>query len=222
MRQAVNKGLIGEVIAVHVSCHWNHEWIKTSHFNNVHHIILYDFAIHWFDIISCLMGDRPAKRVSASLQYAPAQEAKPPMLGQAIVEFEEGQASLVFDGVNHYNPTEINFVVGSKGSLKSEGPICGAKSVTIATKKGTAIADVSQGSWFPTGFHGSMGELLSAIEQKREPINNPLNNLRSLAMCFAAVASAESGQPVEVGKAKTVPAKRCSIPSAKPKPGKAA
>jgi uncharacterized OsmC-like protein len=71
-----------------------------------------------------------------------------------------------------------------------------------------------------------MAELLSAIEQKREPGNNPLNNLRGLAMCFAAVASAESGKSVEVGKAKRVPIERCSVaaakPAAKPSAGKAA
>jgi hypothetical protein len=44
MRQAVNKGLIGEVMSVHLACHWNHEWIKDSHFNRVHHVVLYDFA----------------------------------------------------------------------------------------------------------------------------------------------------------------------------------
>jgi len=215
MRQAVNKGLIGDVFAVHMACHWNHEWIKNTHFNNVHHIILYDFAILWFDMLACFMGDRPAKRVSASLQYAPGQESKPPLLGQAIVEFEGGQASLVFDAATRFGAQEINFIVGTKGTLKSEGPGCGAKEVTLATKKGTAIADVSRGSWFPTGFHGSMAELLCAIEQKRAPGNNPLDNLRGLAMCFAAVASAESGKSVDVGKARRVPIERCSVAAAK-------
>ena len=216
MRQAVNKGLIGEVFAVHSECHWNHEWIKDTHFDRVHHIVLYDFAIHWFDMVACLMGDRPAKRVSASLQHAPGQKSTPPLLGQAIVEFEAGQASLIFDAATHFGIEETNVVIGTRGALKSEGPPCAAKTVTIATGKGTAVADVSEGNWFPTGFQGSMGELLSAIEQKREPANNPLNNLRGLATCFAAVASAESGKSVEVGKAKRVPIDRCSVAAAKP------
>jgi predicted dehydrogenase len=222
MRQAVNKGLIGDVYAVHLACHWDHEWIKNSHFNNVHHIVLYDFAIHWFDILACFMGNRPAKRVFASLQHAAGQQAKPPLLGQAMVEFEGGQASLVFDAVTHYGPGETNFLIGTKGTLKSDGPVCAATTVTLSTKKGIAQADVSKGNWFPTGFHGSMGELLSAIEQKREPGNNSRDNLRGLAICFAAVASAESGKPVEVGKAKRVPIERCSVAAAKPDSGKAA
>ena len=222
MRQAVNKGLIGEVFAVHMECHWDHEWIAKSHFNRVHHVILYDFAIHWFDMVSCLMGDRPAKRVSASLQYAPGQISTPPLLGQAIVEFEGGQASLIFDAATKFGTEETNYVVGTKGSLKSQGFVCAAKEVQISTARGIGTADVSQGNWFSTGFHGSMAELLSSIEQKREPGNNPLNNLRGLAICFAAVASAESGKSVEVGKAKRVPFERCSVAPAKPGSGKAA
>lgn len=221
MRQAVAKGLIGEPMAVHMACHWDHQWIKNSHFNTVHHIVLYDFAIHWFDMLSCLMGARQARRVTASLQRAPNQQAKPPLLAQAMVEFDHGQASLVFDACTKFGPFESNYVVGTKGTLQAEGPICGAKSVKICTKRGTAVADVSEGSWFPTGFHGAMAELLSAIEQNRQPSNNPLDNLRGLAICFAAVASAESGKPVEVGKARRVPVQRCSV-AAQPAGGKSA
>jgi predicted dehydrogenase len=216
MRQAVKKGLVGDVFSVHLACHWNHEWIKDTHFNNVHHIILYDFGIHWFDMLSCLMGKRPAKRVTAALHYAPGQKSKPPLLGGALVEFEGGQASLMFDGTTKFQ-MERNFVIGTKGTLMSEGPVCGANQVTVATKNGIAVADVSQGQWFPSGFHGSMAELLSSIEQRREPANNPLDNLRGLAICFAAVASAESGKPVAVGKARRVPIERCSVAAAKRK-----
>jgi predicted dehydrogenase len=215
MRQAVNKGLIGEVMAVHMACHWDHGWVANTPFNTVHHVILYDFAIHWFDMLACLMGDRAARRVSASLQYAPGQKATPPLLGQAIVEFDGGQASLIFDGSTKYAPSESCFVVGTEGTLRSNGHVCAAREVTIATKKGVGVADLSRGNWFPDGFHGSMAELLSSIEQKRTPGNNPIDNLRGLAMCFAAVASAESGKPVEVGKAKRVPIERCSVAAQK-------
>ncbi|MFA6241395.1 MAG: hypothetical protein WC655_10720, partial [Candidatus Hydrogenedentales bacterium] len=56
-----------------------------------------------------------------------------------------------------------------------------------------------EGDWFANGFHGAMAELLCAIEEKREPYNSARHNLRSLALCFAAVASAENHQPVVQG-----------------------
>jgi hypothetical protein len=55
------------------------------------------------------------------------------------------------------------------------------------------------GSWFRDGFHGTMAELLCAIEEKRQPYNSARDNLESLAMCFAAVASADSRQPQTPG-----------------------
>lgn len=36
-----------------------------------------------------------------------------------------------------------------------------------------------------------MAELLSAIEEEREAYNSGKNNLRTLELCYAAVASAE-------------------------------
>jgi hypothetical protein len=49
-----------------------------------------------------------------------------------------------------------------------------------------------------------MGELLCAIEEERQPENNGRDNLRSLALCFAAVASAETGQPQQPGQITTL------------------
>ena len=51
-----------KLFAAHLAVHWNHNWIKGTHFENVRHIVLYDFAIHWFDILTTFI-DRPAKRV---------------------------------------------------------------------------------------------------------------------------------------------------------------
>jgi predicted dehydrogenase len=56
-----------------------------------------------------------------------------------------------------------------------------------------------RGTWFPDGFHGTMAELLSAIHENREPTHSARNNLASLALCYAAVASAERGEPVKPG-----------------------
>jgi hypothetical protein len=38
-----------------------------------------------------------------------------------------------------------------------------------------------------------MAELLCAIEEGRDPVNNARDNLRGLSLCFAAIASANGG-----------------------------
>ena len=65
------------------------------------------------------------------------------------------------------------------------------------TENGVAAPGLT-GSWFPDGFHGAMAELLSAIEEGRQPLHSGRENLRSLALCFAAVESAERGGAVSI------------------------
>ena len=210
MRQAVARGLVGEPYAAHHACHWDHEWIRETVFDGLHHVVLYDFAIHWFDIARCLMGSRPARTVSATLTPCPGQRARPPLLGQVIVSFDNGQASFVFDACTRQTSLETACVVGTEGVLWSEGPVCGATSVRLTTARGSALAHL-EGSWFPDGFAGTMGELLCAVDENRVPTNNARDNLKSLEICFAAVAAADTGKTQKVGRVRRLPRPRVTV-----------
>ena len=49
-----------------------------------------------------------------------------------------------------------------------------------------------------------MAELLSAIEENREPSNNARDNLLSLALAFAAIESSHTGAARPVGAVRTL------------------
>lgn len=204
MRHAIAEGLIGTPMSAHIHIHWDHNWIVATAFDQVHHVILHDFAIHWFDILCCFMGQRQPRRVFATLARSPSQKAKPPLLGQALVEYDNAQASLVFDGDTRFGQEDRTFVAGNHGSIQSCGPDLSHQQVTLFTARGVARPRL-EGNWFPDGFHGTMAELLCSIEENREPLNSARNNLRSLALCFAAVASAETGQPQVPGQVRRLP-----------------
>ncbi|HUS91243.1 MAG TPA: Gfo/Idh/MocA family oxidoreductase [Phycisphaerae bacterium] len=201
LRQAIAAGLIGDVTAVHTSVHWDHNWVKGKPFDRVRHVILYDFAIHWFDILCCFMGGRKARSVYATFTKSPTQQARQRLLAQAMVQYPGAQASLVFDADTHFGHQDRTFIVGTKGTIQSVDSTSGRQKVTLFTAKGHASPRLV-GKWFPDGFHGTMGELLRAVESGREPYNSARNNLDSLALCFAAVASAEQGTPVRPGTVK--------------------
>ena len=56
-----------------------------------------------------------------------------------------------------------------------------------------------EGAWYPDGFAGALGELVSAIAEDREPFNSARHNLLSLRITLAACASAaEDGRPVSL------------------------
>jgi predicted dehydrogenase len=203
IQAAVAGGLIGRVTSVRLAVNWDHNWIAGSPFEEVPFIILYDFGIHWFDIVSRFMGRRPL-RVFACAGRSPGQKVKPPLLSQAVIEYEDGQAALFFDANSSRGQEDSTHVTGTLGAAWSTGPDLNTQEVALATAEGIARPRLS-GAWFPDGFHGTLGELLTAIEQKREPSNGARENLESLALCFAAVESVRRGAPVTPGTVRRLP-----------------
>ncbi len=203
IRSAVKAGLLGDLSACHLSVSWNHNWIKGTPFEDIRYLILYDFGIHWFDILSVFTEGNEPLRVYASSAFSKGQGAKPPFLSQASVEFEHIQASLNFQADTVFGCEDRSLLVGSKGILRSEGPDLNEQRLFLTTEKGVCEPEL-EGKWFPDGFHGTMGELLCAIEEGREPANSARSALRSLALCFAALKSAETGLPVRPGEVRTL------------------
>ncbi|MGC4045617.1 MAG: Gfo/Idh/MocA family oxidoreductase [Armatimonas sp.] len=204
IREAVRAGLLGDIMSVHVGVHWNHTWVQGTPFENIYDLVFYDFAIHWFDFVTSIVPGR-AKTVYATRASAPGQTIGPPMLAQAMVDLQDsGQASLVFDAHVMHGSVDRTFVAGTKGTAVSTGPDLGTQSVVLQTEAGVAYPELS-GTWFNDGFKGTMGELLCAIEEDREPLNSARGNLNSLALCFAAIASANEGVPKTVGEVRTLP-----------------
>ena len=204
LREAVKAGLVGDLASVHCGVHWDHSWVKGTPFERVYHLILYDFAIHWFDFLATLMGERHPARVFASTVKSPSQDIMPALQGQALVEYASAQATLVFDGHTGFGPFDHVYIAGTEGSLRSYGPSVNRQSVELI-RPGGIYSPTLVGSWFPDGFHGAMGELLCAIEERREPTHSARTNLRSLELCFAAVASAMRHEPVEPGSVRRLP-----------------
>lgn len=204
IRSAINAGLLGEVVSANFTLHWDHNWIIGTPFEAIHDLVLYDFGVHWFDLAACFFAAREAKRVYASTVRGIGQQAKPPMLASAVIEFDDGVATLHFNANVTHGQEDRTYVAGTKGSIVSIGPSLSEQSVTLYTAEGFAKPEL-QGTWFLQGFHGAMAELLCAIEEKREPINNARDNLRGLALCFAAIASAAQGIPQVPGLIRKLP-----------------
>jgi predicted dehydrogenase len=195
-REMVSSGLLGEVMAAHFSVHWDHSWTKGTKFESMKHLLMYDFAIHWFDMVQCIYAPRKPLRVYASTCRAPGQTIKPHLLGQAVIEYADAQASLQFDAFMLHGRRDTTIVIGSDATFRSEGENHNHQSVTVQQGDESYQPDL-KGTWFPDGFHGTMGELLSSIEEGRPSTINAKNNLESLALCFAAIESVESGKVVK-------------------------
>lgn len=203
-RAAIDGGLLGSVGSIDMATHWDHNWIAGTPFDQIPHLLLYDFAIHWFDMTRCYLGDRKAKTVSAQVKRLPGQQAKPPLGGHAIIQAEDAIATLSFNGNTLAGASDRTLIVGSQATIHSFGPNLNEQQLTLYRGDEQLAAQLS-GQWFNDGFAGTMGELLCAIEEKRQPSNSARHNIHSLEIAFAAIASAESGGiPIEVGSVRRV------------------
>ena len=89
IRQAIAGGVIGEVTGVHLSVQWDHTWTRGTAFDDMRDLVLFDFGIHWFDIVSCFLREREPRRVFATRGRASGQMNKAPMLAQALIEYDD-------------------------------------------------------------------------------------------------------------------------------------
>jgi predicted dehydrogenase len=204
IREAVRARVLGTIDAVHCDVHWDHSWVQGTVFETVRHLILYDFAIHWFDFLSSITRDWVPRSVYASMVRSATQTVAPALLAQVMIDYESAQATLIFDGFTRFDRMDRTLVVGSAGVIRSDGASSESQRVELTTADGVARPRL-KGTWFPDGFHGTMAELLSAIASDREPTHSARNNLASLSLCFAAVASAERGEPVRPGTIRQLP-----------------
>ena len=202
MREAVRAGLIGDIQSCHLSVHWDNSWIAGTPFEAIDDLVLSDFAVHWFDFLTSLIGGR-ATSVFATVARAAGQSIRPPLLAQALVAFEGGQAALLFDAATRFGSEDRSIVTGSKGTVASRGPDLGNQQVALATAEGVARPQLD-GSWFKEGFVGTMGALLKAVEDGRQPLNHARGNLDALALVFAAIASARRRMPVASGTVRSL------------------
>jgi hypothetical protein len=142
----------------------------------------------------------PALSVFASKGRAAGQSVRPPMLANALVTFDGGQASLGFDGASRFGSEDRTIICGSKGTLKSVGPDLSTQAVTLTTEAGVARPSLD-GTWFTEGFVGTMGALLEAVERNDRP---PLRH-----------ASHDTSPPNEGGE--ETPASEVSLPHSMPR-----
>ncbi|MEM1026727.1 MAG: Gfo/Idh/MocA family oxidoreductase [Planctomycetota bacterium] len=203
-RAAVNQGILGDLSSIDLSVHWDHNWIVGTAFDSIPQCIIFDFCVHWFDMVRCYAGDRPIRQAIASSVQLQGQRARPPLGAHILLEADGLFATLAFNANSTVGGADRTLLVGSQGMLESTGPSLGEQSVTIQLEAGRSVPEL-EGTWFSEGFAGTMGELLCAIEEDREPGNSGAHNLHSLEITFAAMASAESGgQPVEVGSVRAI------------------
>lgn len=194
----LERGAVGHVYCV---THFHRSWQdrEGSWFAQLEHANVVDHGIHYLDLIRYFAAADPI-RVKTAMTMMPGQSAVTPMVHTTLLDFPPERQVV---GISHFNNIVQTprlhryswYVDGTEGSIEaSHGE------VTLSTRADPLTRQVwtIEGSWFPEAFGGSMGELMSALSEGREPMTSGRDNLRSVAIVDAAVRSAETGAAIAI------------------------
>lgn len=189
----VQQGAIGNVTAVTHIYDMKFGWIPGTVFDELTHFAIYDYSVHWIDITRCWMDGKSITGVRARDYRTPNQPAhgKTPWGMWVEYSYADGSSAMI-RGVGCAETRQNGhpfWIHGDAGTIR--GNVLGANDFVELERDGVATRYKLEGAWFPDGFGGTMGELLSAIAERRQPYNSARHNLLSLQMTLTACQSAD-------------------------------
>lgn len=199
VKALIDSGALGELTAVHV------DFFVGAHFGGfreeMEHVLLLDMAIHTFDAARYLIERKPLSVYCRETNpkgswYAHGAAA------DALFDFEDGVAmtyrgSWCAEGAN--TSWESNWrIIGTNGTLLWDGNE-GFEGNTVAGDEGffrplhpLDVPPLSDP--LVEGHGGVICDFVEAVTTGTEPLTAGSDNIASLAMVFAAIESATTGQ----------------------------
>lgn len=194
----VRDGAVGEIVGV---THLHDKPLPPlagTPFDDVPHMLLTDYLVHWIDITRCWLEGARVESVTAHDSRVPGQprDARNPWQATLHVGLDSGaSASVRIVGNALARAGGCPFWIhGTLGTLR--GSVLLGSDSLVLERGDTSTPYVLEGQWFTDGFAGAMGELLTSIAEGREPENSAEHVLATIRLGMAAAASAEHGVPV--------------------------
>lgn len=188
----VEQGAVGEVVAVTHVLDKPLPPLAGTAFDQLPHMLLTDYLVHWVDITRCWLEGQHAGEVRAHDHRTVGQptDALSPWGATWQLTTREGGSALVrvVGDARTEQPSCPFWVHGTSGTIR--GSLLGNDHVSLETPTGWQRVE-PEGAWFVDGFAGTMGELMCSIEESRQPFNSAWHNLATLRLVEAARASAE-------------------------------
>ncbi|WP_435748381.1 Gfo/Idh/MocA family protein [Microbacterium sp. PMB16] len=191
----IREGRIGDVVGV---THLHDKPLPPlagTPFDDVPHMLLNDYLVHWIDITRCWLEGSTVVGVTASDHRVPAQPvaARNPWGADLRIDVSSGaSASIRIVGSAVASAGGCPFWIhGTEGTLRGS-VLLGSDRLTL-DRDGDSTDFVLEGQWFTDGFAGAMGELQSAVVGRREPENAAEHVVATVRTTIAAVESAARG-----------------------------
>ena len=194
-KQLIEQGFVGEVESVAIQNMFPHPAAG----------IYMSWTVHHYDTVRFWMGREPSRI------YASLDPDKPLSATMAVLDFPGGARTSVLDlmagRIGAGSPTsdqaEFFRIDGTKGTIKGTHrwtPNMPPDSVEYFSELGANawVKPILEETYPEAGFRGTMGDLMQAIADDREPMCSGEDNLKTLAILFGSVRSAKEGRAIDL------------------------
>lgn len=174
--------------------------VETHRHYHIWHPLLVDMSIHHFDLMRMILGQEP-RRITCQTYNPSWSHFDEPPAGTATIEFDGG-AIVSYRG-NWVSPgVQTNW--SGEWHMECEG------GEIIWTSRGEQPEKVllrpfekrARSVKLPaleyTDRSGSLDAFVRAVHEGKEPETSASDNLKTIALMFAAVEAADSGKPVDI------------------------
>jgi predicted dehydrogenase len=200
-RTVLSQGRIGPVALVDMGFYRAWATRQGTHYTTMAYPLLKDMGIHHFDLLRYLIGEDP-EQVQATTWNVPWGWHAGDAAHNVTIRFSGGATA-----THHASGASVGGQTPWHGDLRLEGPegsltweedrlyFTSHKPGTEATREEIPLDPL------PTaGMDGCLAEFVAAVRERREPECSGGDNLKSLAIVFAAVRSAEERRPVKIAE----------------------
>ena len=199
----LRQGAIGDVVGVtHLHDKALPPLVGTA-FDDIEHMLVTDYLLHWLDISRTWLSTgqattRPAREMTvvALESRVPGQPdaARNPWSATITLVDRSTGATAGIRIAGNATATEPGcpfWIHGTRGTLRGSVLL---DSDRLTMDDGTTVRTVPlSGAWFVDGFAATMAELMSAVDEDRQPENSARDALESVRLMLAAAESAAAG-----------------------------
>lgn len=199
----VDDGAVGEVVGV---THLHDKPLPPlagTPFDDIEHMLLADYLVHWTDITRCWLRGKSVSTVRAVDSRTPLQpeSARNPQAATMLLTCTDGATAAlrVVGDVRTRRPACPFWIHGTEGTIR--GSLLGGSDFLELERGELSTRFALDGQWFVDGFAGTMGELMCAVDEGRDPSNSAADNVATVSITLAACASAgRGGAEVDLGR----------------------
>ena len=200
-RRVLDEGLIGKPGQCDIKFYMNWADNPGSHYVTEPYMLINDMMVHHFDLIRYVLNENPIS-VQAKTWNQPWGWHAGDACHSIIFQFASGLvATHIANGAAVGSRTTYNGdwrIEGEKGSLDWNQDKLSYSHLHRAEKNVDA-REIKQDATAP-GDQAMLNEFFAAIKDNRAPECNAQDNLKSLAMVFAAIQSAKENREVQLSE----------------------